>query len=144
MAGNVKSGRVGKKGKKPVESKPAMDMPAMPRKLTKKKFWEMVVNILIKRGTYNDDYAYPLMEFADCYDNLQKYKRDIKKFKTVYEGTTDRGAKTLKQNPAIKLYQTEIKTFLDFCRKFGLTPLDLKNIPTNKQVYQSVRDQYKQ
>jgi P27 family predicted phage terminase small subunit len=147
MAGNTKSGRVGKNGTRERLSPTQEDKftKKMPRTfpVKAKEYWLFIVPILKERGVIvNGDY-FALCRLCILFHLYMECEETLLADGDTYESTSDRGAKRILTHPSADLIFKYQKELTGLERKFGLTPLDRMAVKsTTKNQKKSVRDKY--
>lgn len=83
---------------------------------------KQLIELLQKRGVYDESDDILLNEFITNIKMMNKAKLDINKRGNLT--ACDKAGIILQQNPSIAIYNRCVKNLLDLSRKFGFTPRD--------------------
>lgn len=144
MAGNTNSGRKGKS--KAAKADEIKDFNAKcPSFLTglAREHWKRTVPLLVARNIITDLDEFALVRMCQNYEWWREAQASIKDRGMIIDGTTDRGAALVRENPSVKHVKEFNAAFEKLETKFGLTPKDRESIKAHKgKVTKSIRDSY--
>lgn len=146
MAGNERSGR----GRKAAERNPvavadfgfSLACPDWLPELAR-EYWAQNVPRLIDAGAIADKDFPALCRLCELYANWRRCQAVIAEQGCTYQTTSDRGAVRIIARPEASLELQYHKEMLNLERKFGLNPVDGKEIKFKKDdAKKSVRNRY--
>lgn len=106
------------------------------------KYWYRNIKYLISNSMIkNKDYD-AFCRLCNLYQRYIRCQDIINEDGETYETETDRGSLRYIKRPESELSLQLSKQILDLERKFGLNPVDGKQVKGNKSAKKSVRDQY--
>ena len=146
MAGNERSGRGGKAAERnPVPVADSAFSLSCPNWLPPlaREYWGQNVPRLIAAGAIQDKDFPALCRLCELYANWRFCQAVIAEKGCTYTTTSDRGAMRIVARPEASLELQYHKEMLNLERKFGLNPVDGKEIKFKKDdAKKSVRDRY--
>lgn len=96
-----------------------------------KRRWHSIANILVRRGTWSDDWIIALEHLCRSYDNLREIDLALQQPGETYTVTSTNG-RSVKSNPLLD-YRLKVEAFIESqLNYFGLTPSSSKGIFTSK------------